>query len=79
MLKRIRSVEFVYHPQVRGWTCVIAFTFTSARQFTDEEQTVQGDCRRWWITAWWSARKAVRAHIALYGAKKSEREKLGWA
>lgn len=73
---RIHSVEF--ERRQTGWACRIGFTFASSRQFTDEFQAVER-ARKWWLTAFFAARRQAKFHVAVHGAKAGERLAKGWA
>lgn len=73
---KIQNVEF--QRCQRGWLCKIGFAFTSSRQFTDEWQVVEC-ARSWWIAAYFAARRQATFHIAVHGAKRGERKRLGWS
>ncbi len=74
---RIMAVNF--SRRQGGWSCLIAFCFTTAHQFTDEATAFESDVHRWWIAAWWSVRRQVRRHVAEHGAKRGERKAIGWS
>ena len=61
-----------------GWVCEIVYRFTSAEQFTDVTEVARADCR-WWLSSYFEACKRAKLHIAVFGAKRGEREAKGWA
>lgn len=78
MRKALRLHSFDLCRAQRGWVCDMTVYLTTSRQFTDEMHTVRGG-GRWWITAYWSAKRAAKALAREIGAKPGERERLGWA
>lgn len=72
---KIRDVKFERNQL--GWLCKIGFTFASTRQFTDEYHLVEC-ARKYWFLAFLAARWQMKFHVHVHGAKRGEREQIGW-
>ncbi len=77
---RISSIEFDrgnVSQNTRGWVCRIWFKVATTDQFTDEtHQAFAGS--RWWLLAFWKARREAKKLYANIAATPGAREALGW-
>jgi hypothetical protein len=77
-IRRIRSFDLIYRPQVRRWTYDCSFTVTTANQFTDEEYVVGGESR-WMLVALWHSWIKARRLASTVAARPGERQRKGWS